>query len=343
MWCPTPARSTTTRAGADLAAAGQHLPGRRPPPPRATCRWSSRRSGYSGGAFTYQTKSATVYDSYGRPVSQLRRQRRTKTTTSYTMTTGVTTAQTVTNPLGQATTTTARPAARPAGHRHRRQRHRHHPAVRRAWAADRRVGATAGATSSAGQPHLLLRGVRHRPVGGDHAEAQRRVRVPHLDHACTTRCCGSGRPRPPPRRAGCWSPTTSTTRRGWEWKTNTNWWDSGATPGSTIVTVPDSQVPNQTETAFDGLGRPVLVTSYDDSAVKSTSLHRLLRRPGHHAFRPPAAPPRPRSPTRSAGPPSSTPTPRRRRSAPARASGITTVTITGGTSQATDYSYNHRG
>ena len=28
-----------------------------------------RAKGYTGGAFTYQTKTATVYDSYGRPVS----------------------------------------------------------------------------------------------------------------------------------------------------------------------------------------------------------------------------------------------------------------------------------
>lgn len=49
--------------------------------------------------------------------------------------------------------------------------------------------------------------------------------------------------------------------RGWEWKTNTNWLDAGANPGAAIVTVPDSQVPDQQVTDFDGLGRPVLVTS----------------------------------------------------------------------------------
>ena len=58
---------------------------------------------------------------------------------------------------------------------------------------------------------------------------------------------------------------------GWEWKTNTNWWDSTASPGSSILTIPDSQVPDQTVTAYDGLGRPTVVTSYDDSAVKSTA------------------------------------------------------------------------
>ncbi|MHB1593263.1 MAG: hypothetical protein ACYCO9_01815 [Streptosporangiaceae bacterium] len=59
--------------------------------------------------------------------------------------------------------------------------------------------------------------------------------------------------------------------RGWLWKVNANYWDSSASPGNSIITMPDSQVPNQTVTAFDGLGRPVLVTPYDDSAVKSTT------------------------------------------------------------------------
>ena len=130
--------------------------------------------------------------------------------------------------------------------------------------------------------------------------------------------------------------------RGWEWKTNTGWWDSGASPGSSIVTAPDSQVPDQTETAFDGLGRPVQVTSYDDSTVKSTAYQ------AYYGDRVTTVPP-------AGGTPTSTVTDALGRtteldsytSAPAvntiTAGNITTVTISGGTTQATDYSYNHRG
>ena len=66
-------------------------------------------SGYSGGTFSYQTKSATVYDSYGRAVKSYdgnggyNGSTYAPTTTAYTMTNGSTTSQTVTNPLGQAT------------------------------------------------------------------------------------------------------------------------------------------------------------------------------------------------------------------------------------------------
>ncbi len=131
--------------------------------------------------------------------------------------------------------------------------------------------------------------------------------------------------------------------RGWEWKTNTNWWDAGANPGSTIVTVPDSQVPNQKVTQFDGLGRPVTVTSYDDSrssrlAYSSTEGDKVTIVPASGA-----------TPTtvttdalgRQAELDSWT-------TAPAvttgtNAGGFATVTLTGGASQATTYSYETRG
>ena len=60
---------------------------------------------YTGGAFTYQTKNANVYDSFGRTVAAYD-PNGNKTATSYTMTNGVTTTEKVTNPLGQATSTT---------------------------------------------------------------------------------------------------------------------------------------------------------------------------------------------------------------------------------------------
>ena len=130
--------------------------------------------------------------------------------------------------------------------------------------------------------------------------------------------------------------------RGWLWKTNTDWWDSTANPGSAIVTVPDSQVPDQTVTAFDGLGRAVLVTSYDDSAVKSTTAT------AYYGDRVTTVPP-------AGGTPTSTVTDALGRTteldqytadpavSTSVASDITTVTITGGTTQATGYSYNTRG
>ena len=130
--------------------------------------------------------------------------------------------------------------------------------------------------------------------------------------------------------------------RGLTWKTNSNWWDSGANPGSTIVTVPDSQVPNQTVTAFDGLGRPVLATAYDDSAVKATTAT------AYYGDRTTTVLPAGGSPTstvtdalgRTTELDSYTSPPTVNTSV---ANGITTVAISGGTTQATRYAYNHRG
>ena len=130
--------------------------------------------------------------------------------------------------------------------------------------------------------------------------------------------------------------------RGFEWKANHQWWDSSANPGSTVVTVPDSQVPNQDVTAFDGLGRPVLDTSYDDSAVKSTTAT------AYYGDRVTTVPPTGGTPTSVVTDALGRKTELDSYTSPptvgsSTSNNITTVTITGGASQATSYSYNHRG
>lgn len=64
---------------------------------------------YVGGAYTYQTTSAGVADSYGRPIEAYDG-RGNKTTTSYTMTGGLLTGTTITNSLGHSASTTISPA-----------------------------------------------------------------------------------------------------------------------------------------------------------------------------------------------------------------------------------------
>jgi RHS repeat-associated protein len=56
--------------------------------------------------------------------------------------------------------------------------------------------------------------------------------------------------------------------RGQAWKTN-NRWASPDGPGTTVIPVADSSVPDQTVTAYDGLGRPILATSYYNGNIKS--------------------------------------------------------------------------
>ncbi len=306
-------------------------------------------NGYSSGAFTYQTTSATVYDSYGRPVTSYDGNGNA-TTTAYTMTNGVTTAETVTNALGQATTTTydplrglpltvtdpngitttmeydglgrvidvweyGRPTSDPANYIYTYDVSNSAPTL----VISEQLNDESGYVTSTTLYDALLR-VRQTQV--------------------------------PTPQGGILVSDDFYDSRGWLSQVNTNTWDSSASPAAAscqtvsppdcIITVPDSQAPDETVTDFDGLGRPVLVTSYDDSTVKSTIATAYY---GDRVTTVPA----------SGGTPTSTVTDALGRTteidqytaAPtvttSVANDITTVSISGGTTQATTYSYNTTG
>jgi RHS repeat-associated protein len=306
-------------------------------------------NGYTNSAFTYQTTSATVYDSYGRPVTSYDGNGNA-TTTAYTMTNGVTTGQTVTNALGQATTTTydplrglpltvtdpngitttmeydglgriidvweyGRPTSDPANYIYTYDLTNSAPAL----VITQQLNDESGYVTSTTLYDALLR-VRQTQV--------------------------------PTPQGGILVSDNFYDSRGWLYKVNTNTWDSTASPAAAscqtvsppdcIIAVPDDQAPEQTVTDFDGLGRAVLVTSYDDSTVKSTAATAYY---GDRVTTVPA----------SGGTPTSTVTDALGRtteideytSAPtvttSVANGITTVSISGGTNQATTYSYNTTG
>jgi RHS repeat-associated protein len=313
-------------------------------------------SGYTGGAFTYQTTSATAYDSYGRPVTSYDGNGNA-TTTAYTTTSGVTTAQKVTNALGQSTTTTydplrglpltvtdpngitttlhynglgvltdvweyGRPTSDPANYIYGYDLSNSAPTL----VTTQQLNDDSGYITSTTLYDALLR--------------QRQTQVPTP-------------------QGGILISDDFYDSRGWLYKVNTNTWDASASPSQPacqttsppdcIVTVPDSQATDQTVTAFDGLGRPVLVTSYDDSAVKSITATAYY---GDRVTTVPDMGGTPTSPVPGGGTPTSTVTDALGRtteiddytSPPAVttsvANDITTVSITGGATQATTYSYN---
>jgi RHS repeat-associated protein len=296
-------------------------------------------AGYSGGAFSYQTTKATVYDSYGRPTEAFDANGN-ETTTSYTTTNGVTTAQTVTNALGQATTTAYDPlrtvpltVTDPNGI----TTTMHYNGLgwlTAVWGNNRPTSAAATDVFSYAVSDTAPTVVTTQKLNNEGGYVTSTALYDALLRLRQTQA--------PTPQGGMLVTDDFYDTRGWLYKTNINWWDASGTPGSAIVTVPDSQVPNQDVTDFDGLGRPVLVTSYDDSAVKSTTATAYY---GDRVTTVPA----------SGGTPTSTVTDALGRtteldsytSPPAvntsTANGITTVTITGGTTQATDYAYNTRG
>ncbi len=232
-------------------------------------------TGYSGGSFSYQTKSAAVYDSYGRLVKSydsnggFNGTTYNPTVTSFTMANGSTTSETVTNPLGQATTTVLDPlrglpvtVTDPNGI----PSYMHYDGLGRltaVWEHGRAVTSAANLMFS-----YQMTGSGPVVVTTQQLDDAGRYITSASLYDSLLRLRQTQVPTP---QGGMVVTDHFYDSRGFEWKTNNSWWDAGANPGSTIVTVPDSQVPNQTYTQFDGLGRPVIVTSYDDSAVKSVA------------------------------------------------------------------------
>jgi YD repeat-containing protein len=295
-------------------------------------------SGYASGAFTYQAKSAAVYDSYGRPTASYDGNGN-KTATSYTMTNGVTTSETVTNPLGQATTTTYDPLrALPLTVTDPNSivTTLHYDGLGRltsVWEHSRTTSEPASIIYSYDVSDTAPTVVTTQTLNDESGyitsttlyDALLRVR----------------QAQDPTPQGGVLVTDHFYNSDGWDWKTNTNWWDSSANPGSSILTVPDSQVPDQSETAYDGLGRPIMVTSYDDSAIRGQTAT------AYYGDKTLTVPPQ-------GGTPKATVTDALGRtteldsytSRPAvtttsnSAGAITSVTISGGSYQATDYLYN---
>jgi RHS repeat-associated protein len=217
----------------------------------------------SAGNFTWQVKSATVYDSYGRPTSAFDGNGN-KTATAYTMTNGVTTSVKVTNPLGQSTTTSYDPqrglpltVTDPNGITTTEQ-YNGLGLLTSVWEHGRATTSAASLTfgyvfGTATTPTVITTKALNDEGGYV---------------TSTTLYDALLRPRQaqtPTPQGGILVSDDFYDSRGFEWKANTDWWDSTGTPGGTIQTVPDSQVPNQTVTSFDPLGRTIMVTSNDDN------------------------------------------------------------------------------
>jgi len=318
---------------------------------------TQRATGWNGSAFTYQTTAARTYDSYGRAVRSydgnggFNGTSYTPATTSYTMTSGSTTKTVVTNPLGQAVTTTLDPlrglptlVTDPNGIA-TTLRYDGLGRLTDVWEYGRATSGTPNwsysyIVSNTGPSSVTAKKVVD--TGGQNTI------VTLYDSLLRVRQVQAQAPLP---SSGSLVTDHFYDSRGWEYKTNINWWNS-ASPGTScpqgitppcIWTVADSNVNDQVVTQYDGLGRPVNLTSYYQSAVKSVGYA------AYYGDRVTTIPP-------AGGTPSSTAADALGRSteldqytsAPAvttgtNAGGFPTVTITGGTTQAATYSYDHRG
>lgn len=222
--------------------------------------------GYAAGAFTYRTSSAQVFDSYGRPTDSYDALGH-RTRTAYTMTDGLTTKTTVTNPLGQVTTTALDPlrglptTLTDANGITSTFRYDGLGRKTAEWGYGRSTTSPADHTYD----YRVSRTAPTAVTTGTMNDAQGYATATVLYDALL-------RPRQtqdPTPQGGRLVTDTFYDSHGWTWKVNHPWWDPDTVPGTVVAAVPDSQVHDQEVTSFDGAGRPVLVASYDDSHVVS--------------------------------------------------------------------------
>jgi RHS repeat-associated protein len=302
-------------------------------------------NGYNGTAFTYQTKSTATFDGYGR-LSAAYDADGNKTTTAYTDTSYLTTtAIKTTNALSQVTTTALDPERNqptsvtdPNGvvttlHMDGLGR------IIAVWKDSRSTGSPANLlytysfpASGTTAPVVVTTQTLNDESGYSTSttlyDALMRVRQTQAQAMTAS--------------AGRVITDTFYDSHGWVYKTNSNYYDDTSAPNGSLVTVADNQSAQQTQTSFDGLGRPTVVTSLDDSQVKATAYTQYL---GDSTI---TVPPTGGTATATAVDAlGSTTELDQYATAPTvtttTAGGFTTASVTGGTTQATKYTFNAQG
>ncbi len=302
-------------------------------------------NGYNGSAFTYQTKSASTFDTYGRPTSSWDGNGN-QTTFVYSDTSYLTNTQIqVTNPLSQATTTVFDPErALPVlvTDANNVVTTLHVDALGRTIAVWKDSRATKSAANelisyaypagSTVTPVVVTTQTLNDESGYSTSttlyDALMRVRQTQTQAVSSA--------------AGRIITDTFYDSHGWTYKSNANYWDNTSSPNGTLVQVADNLSQQQTLTSHDGLGRPTVVTSLDDSQVKQTSYTQYL---GDSTV---TVPPTGGTATATVSDALGRTTELDQyTTAPtvttSTTGGFTTATVTGGTTQATKYTFNAQG
>jgi RHS repeat-associated protein len=234
---------------------------------------------YTAGAFTYQTTGRSAYDSYGRQVDAYNANGN-DTRTGYTMNSvGLVTAMSLTNPLGQATSSTIDPlrgSTLTATDTNGVVTTEQYDALGRltsVWLNSRATTAAAnykysyviannGTTSSTTQKLNEAQGYTTSTLIYDALLRRRQTQI----FAPPTRTS----PQP-----GRLVSDTFYDSRGWVSHRNDAWWDPATTPNGTLVAPtglnPPSQLPSQSVYTYDGLGRVVVDNSERNNQIVSTT------------------------------------------------------------------------
>lgn len=228
-------------------------------------------SGYTGGAFTWQTTSAQVFDAYGRPIAAYNADGN-ETSTAYTdNTVGVTTGVTSTNALNQSTITTLDPArgltltsTDPNGVVTTSQ-YDDLGRTTSVWLDSRATSTPANYLYTYTVSNTGITAVTTQQLND---EKNYIVSTEIYDALLRSRQTQTVTPQ-----GGRLVTDTFYDTRGWVSAKYNSWWDPNTTPNTTLVSAADlkEDVPNEDYYTYDGLGRVVQDQSENDNQVVSTT------------------------------------------------------------------------
>lgn len=223
-------------------------------------------SGYAGGAFTYQVKSAADYDAYGR-TSDVWDALGNKTGTAYTTPGGQTTTVTLTNAKNQVTTSTvdaARGSVTETVDANSAKTDTTYDALGRAtavWLPGRdKASQSADYTYTYALSQTVPSSVTTKQLNEDTTYT---ASVQIYDGMLRPRQTQAQTPQ-----GGRLLTDTYYDSRGLVWKSNHAYWDGSSGPNTSLVGTTDPQVTDQDLTTYDGLGRPVLTVAQYKGTVK---------------------------------------------------------------------------
>jgi RHS repeat-associated protein len=303
-------------------------------------------TGYSGGAFVYGTKSTAVYDSYGRPTATYDALGKKTATTYQTTSYGTVTGTTTTNALNQAVAVTLDPersltlTSKDANN------------ITTSVNYDG-LGRTIAVWKHGRSPSTVPADTIYTYALSNSTASVVTTQTLNDESgysASTELLDGLLRPRQTQTQAissaaGRIITDTFYDSHGWVVRTNSNYYDPSSNPNNKLVTVPDNQVDRETLTSYDGLGRAVQVESKDNKSTPTVDNSTFTAYTGDKTI---TLPP-------TGGVASATVTDALGRTveldqytaAPSLATGttggFTTVGLTGGSSQATSYTFNAQG
>ncbi|MFJ4691733.1 RHS repeat-associated core domain-containing protein [Streptomyces sp. NPDC088766] len=223
-------------------------------------------SGYSGGAFTWQTQTRATYDSYGRPKDGYDAGGN-KTTTGYTVdSVGLTTGTTVTNAKNQTTSTVTDPTrglTLVSTDANGIAATVHYDALGRTtdvWQHSRPTTAPADIKYTYTVSQTGQSGITTQNLNDSLGYVTSYTLVDSLGR--------SRQSQAPTPQGGRLITESFYDSHGWVWKKNNAYWDANTLPALTPASVQDSQIPSQDRYTLDGLGRTVVADSQQYSVLK---------------------------------------------------------------------------